>query len=234
MGRLVIAHRTCPRDAPENSLEGIGRAAALGADGVEIDVRLSSDGMPFLLHDSVLWRTAHSLRAIGGLPSSQVARVKLRRTQEHVPSLEAALGALPASLFAALDVKDPLAGDAVLSEIQNQHIESRTLVWSKHLEVVQLTARTAPELEASLLRDTRSPDAAQRFLDDAASSGARGISAYWPAITREFVDRARDRGLRVYSWCKRPTFEAAKLELLDGVVTDWPALFRASGPDTAP
>jgi glycerophosphoryl diester phosphodiesterase len=234
VGTLVIAHRTCPRDAPENSLEGIGRAATLGADGVEIDVRLSSDGAPFLLHDRFLWRTAHSVRAIGSLPTHQVVRTKLRRSSECVPSLEAALGALPAGLFAALDVKDPLAGDAVLGEIRNQRLEGRARVWSKHLEVVRLTARTAPELEASLLRDTRSPDAAQRFLDDATSAGARGISAYWPALTREFVDRARDRGLRVYSWCKRPTFDAAKLELLDGVVTDWPALVRTSGPDTAP
>jgi glycerophosphoryl diester phosphodiesterase len=228
---LVIAHRTCPRDSPENSLEGIGRAAALGADGVEIDVRLSSDGVPFLLHDRFLWRTTRSRRAIANVPSQQVLRTRLRRSDECVPSLEAALGALAPELFVAVDVKDSAAGDAVLREIRNQRPENRALVWSKHLAVVRLTTRTAPELEASLLRDTRSPEAEQRLLDDAASSGARGISAHWPAVTREFVDRARDRGLRVYSWCRRPTFEPVKLALLDGIVTDWPAAVPTRGPD---
>ena len=41
---LVIAHRACPHYAAENSLDGIARAARLGADAVEIDVRLTRDG----------------------------------------------------------------------------------------------------------------------------------------------------------------------------------------------
>lgn len=51
MRPLVIAHRTCPRDAPENSLEGIARATELGADVVEVDVRRTADGVPVLVHD---------------------------------------------------------------------------------------------------------------------------------------------------------------------------------------
>ncbi len=54
----IIAHRTCPRHATENSLEGIRKAAELGADGVEIDVQRTLDGVPILMHDKTLWRTA--------------------------------------------------------------------------------------------------------------------------------------------------------------------------------
>jgi glycerophosphoryl diester phosphodiesterase len=53
---LVIAHRTCPRDAAENSIAGIREAAKAKADVVEIDVRLTSDGHPVLMHDPSLWR----------------------------------------------------------------------------------------------------------------------------------------------------------------------------------
>ena len=53
MPPVIIAHRTSPRDAPENSLEGIRRSAELGADYVEVDVRLTRDGVPVMLHDAL-------------------------------------------------------------------------------------------------------------------------------------------------------------------------------------
>ncbi len=59
MKTLVIAHRTGPRDAPENSLAGITAAAGLGADVVELDARRSRDGVAVLLHDPMLLRVQH-------------------------------------------------------------------------------------------------------------------------------------------------------------------------------
>ena len=56
MPPVIIAHRTSPRDAPENSLAGIRRSAELEADYVEIDVRLTRDGVPVMLHDALLLR----------------------------------------------------------------------------------------------------------------------------------------------------------------------------------
>ncbi len=44
MAAVIIAHRTCPRHAPENSLAGIRKAAELGADAVEIAVQRTLDG----------------------------------------------------------------------------------------------------------------------------------------------------------------------------------------------
>ena len=54
----IIAHRACLLHAPENSLAGIRKAAELGADGVEIDLRRTLDGVPVLMHDRSPWRTA--------------------------------------------------------------------------------------------------------------------------------------------------------------------------------
>jgi glycerophosphoryl diester phosphodiesterase len=48
---LVIAHRGAWDEAPQNSLEAVGRAAALGCDGVEIDVRRTADGRLVVVHD---------------------------------------------------------------------------------------------------------------------------------------------------------------------------------------
>lgn len=227
MAPLVIAHRTCPRDASENSLDGIRLAARSGADAVEIDVRLTVDAEPVLMHDASLWRTARRARRLDRTPLADVRRLRLRGSRETVPTLAEALAALGPGQRVAIDVKDPSAADAVLSEVRNQHLEQRTLFWAQSMAAVSHAASSAPEIEASLLRDAIRAYDLQQFLDDAVAAGAGGISAHWSVIIPAFVDEARSRGLRVYAWCKTSRIDAGKVALLDGVVTDWPATARA-------
>jgi glycerophosphoryl diester phosphodiesterase len=54
---LVLAHRGSRRRAPENTLEAFALALDEGADGIELDVRGSADGVPIVLHDPTLDRT---------------------------------------------------------------------------------------------------------------------------------------------------------------------------------
>src|SRR5207247_6839861 len=54
---LTIAHRGDSLRYPENTLESIRAAFDLGADAVELDIRLSSDGVPMVFHDDTLERT---------------------------------------------------------------------------------------------------------------------------------------------------------------------------------
>jgi glycerophosphoryl diester phosphodiesterase len=223
---LVIAHRTCPRVAPENSIAGILQAGRARADAVEVDVRLTADEQPVLMHDPSLWRMTRRARRLDRTPLAEVRRLRLRGSAEGVPTFAEALGALQGNLRMAIDVKDADAADAVLSEVRNQHAEARVLFWAKSAAAVALAAQRAPEIEASLLRDAKRPDELRLFLDDAVASGARGISAHWSVIAPTFVDAARGRGLQVYAWCKTPTITTTKLALLDGLVTDWPAEAR--------
>ncbi|HEY2852865.1 MAG TPA: glycerophosphodiester phosphodiesterase family protein [Gemmatimonadaceae bacterium] len=55
--RLVIGHRGNPAHAPENTLESFAQAASLGVDALELDVRLTSDGIPVVVHDRTIART---------------------------------------------------------------------------------------------------------------------------------------------------------------------------------
>ena len=58
-GVLSIAHRGARSLAPENTLQAIRKAHAVGANMSEVDVRLTADGVPVLLHDKVLERTSN-------------------------------------------------------------------------------------------------------------------------------------------------------------------------------
>ena len=74
-GPLVFAHRGGALLAPENTLPAIDNGLALGADGLEIDVQLSADGIPVVIHDRTLDRTTDRTGPVLGLTASELAHV---------------------------------------------------------------------------------------------------------------------------------------------------------------
>jgi glycerophosphoryl diester phosphodiesterase len=226
---LIIAHRTCPFDAPENSLAGIRVAADQGADGVEVDLRLSIDGRPFLMHDNTLRRTVGPPLPVELTPSFLLRRWRLRANGEPIPTLEAAFDALAPGLLLAVDVKTPWAVRALLREVRRRGVESRVLVWCTSARAARYVVRRAPAVETAYLNDVIDPAGLRRFLDRAVAVGAGAISAHWRAIDADFVSKAHDRGLRVYSWHRGAELTVEKLGAgLDGLITDHPARARAA------
>ena len=70
---LVIAHRGASGLAPENTLAAFRLALALGADGVELDVQLSADGEPVVIHDARVNRTTDRTGAVASLTAAELA-----------------------------------------------------------------------------------------------------------------------------------------------------------------
>jgi glycerophosphoryl diester phosphodiesterase len=219
---LVIAHRTCPRDARENSLDGIAIAARLGADVVEVDARRSRDGTPVLLHDPWLLRVQHLPLLVKWLRDAQLARF-------GVPTLaDALVAARDAGVRLAIDTKDPGAAEAVLTAVRAAGATEHVLLWSQHMPAVRSYVRALPDAQVALLRDTSEPEGHDRLLADAAAIGARAVSAHQDVVTPAFIAAAAGRGLEVYCWYQRLDVQQARLRDvaavgLAGVVTDWPA-----------
>jgi glycerophosphoryl diester phosphodiesterase len=224
---LIIAHRTCPLDAPENSLEGIAVAAAQGADGVEIDLRTSLDLRPFLMHDRTMWRTTGFPLPLELTPAFVVRRQRLRGSGERVPSLSHALDALPAEMLLAVDVKTPWSVIPLLRQLRRRRLESRVLVWCSSALALRYVARRAPKVEAGYLNDVVDAEGKAAFILKARRIGAMAVSAHWQAIDADFVGAAHALGLRVYSWHQRFALDAGKLKTgLDGLITDSPKAAR--------
>ncbi|MGM0420970.1 MAG: glycerophosphodiester phosphodiesterase [Bacillota bacterium] len=60
MGPYILAHRGSSGTSPENTLASFEKAAEDGADGIELDVHLSADGVPVVIHDETLERTTNA------------------------------------------------------------------------------------------------------------------------------------------------------------------------------
>lgn len=91
LAEIPLAHRGLHGDGvPENSLAAFAAARDAGV-GVELDVRLSADGVPVVVHDRTLERVGGRSDAIADLTAADLADVRLGDTDQGVPSLAAVL-----------------------------------------------------------------------------------------------------------------------------------------------
>ncbi len=237
MPPVIIAHRTSPRDAPENSLAGIRRSAELGADYVEIDVRLTRDRVPVMLHDALLLRTTSRPWPVSWATTAGLRKARLRSSGEPVPTFAEAVAALPDGIGLAIDTKAPDAAPAVVEELRRQGRLGRSLLWAQSEQAVRWYAEHAADEapEVALLRDAMTPDAIDRFLDDAVAFGATAVSAHQDTVDLALIERAHDLGLKVHCWFQDLDTQARLATLpLDGIVTDWPVDARTRSHGGAP
>ena len=84
---VIVAHRGDSFHAPENTLEAGQLAWEAGADAWELDVQLTRDGVPIVLHDESLLRTTNVADAVRGRPAlpRRIPRLRLRFPRGQVP-----------------------------------------------------------------------------------------------------------------------------------------------------
>ena len=126
-GRLVIGHRGNAAHAPENTLESFRQAAALGVDAIELDVRLTRDGVPVVIHDPTLGRTTDRGDAVADISLAGLRRADAgaRFTPDAgatfpyrgrgltIPTLREVIDAVQ-GIPLLIEVKVPAAGAAIV------------------------------------------------------------------------------------------------------------------------
>src|SRR5262245_34742321 len=94
---LRVAHRGASARAPENTLAAFREAIRLGADAIELDVQLSADGVPMVIHDLTVDRTTNGHGSVASFASRDLRRLDAgawyssRFRGERIPTLEEAL-----------------------------------------------------------------------------------------------------------------------------------------------
>jgi hypothetical protein len=112
-GPIVIIHRGAWAFAPENTLEAYAAAMDYGADGCEIDIRRTADGVLVMLHDDGLDRMTDALGPVNQYTYAELLALDFRplygaRPGTHIPTLAAVLElARQRAMLLHLDVKEP-------------------------------------------------------------------------------------------------------------------------------
>jgi glycerophosphoryl diester phosphodiesterase len=230
--RPLIGHRGASGEYPENTLWAFDRALEEGADALELDVRLSADGVPVVIHDATLDRTTD-----GAGPVRDLSLVALRTLDagagERVPTLEEVLDRYPATPL-ILEVKAAEAGEPVARLLHSQGASGRVLVGS--FEAAALRPFGAePFVRAASRGETAWFWIASRLRQAPLRSGYRAFTVpeyhrRLHVVDSSFVTAARRRGLPVHVWTVNEVATARRLRGLgvSGVITDFPARLRAA------
>jgi glycerophosphoryl diester phosphodiesterase len=128
---LVTAHRAAHDIHPENSMAAIERAISLGVDIIEIDTRLTKDGVPVLMHDASVDRTTTGKGAVRELTFAQIHALRLKGadgkpTDQVVPTLYEALKAMKGRALVDLDLKtgdlEPIISRVIETDMLEQSL----------------------------------------------------------------------------------------------------------------
>jgi glycerophosphoryl diester phosphodiesterase len=198
----IVGHRGAAADAPENTLEGFREAARQGARAVELDAKLTSDGVVVLMHDDTLERTTDGQGAVAATPAAAIDRLDagrrfgLRWLGARVPTLDEALRLLAElDLYPNVEIK-PCPGReaetarAVVEVVRRSWPADRQapLLSSFALESLAAAQALAPELPRGLLVEGEPADWRLRAeaLDSAALHCAQeDMTPAWSSAIRE-------------------------------------------------
>ncbi|MFV0429946.1 MAG: glycerophosphodiester phosphodiesterase [Arachnia sp.] len=113
----AIAHRGAPRLARENTLPALAAALAHGADAVEIDVRLTRDERPIVIHDPTLKRLWGKDLVVAETDYETLRRA-CPATPEGIPDLWQAIEAVTPQVPLVIDVSTPRIAQVCLTEVE--------------------------------------------------------------------------------------------------------------------
>ncbi len=199
---FVWAHRGASAEAPENTLAAFTAAEAAGADGIELDVHLSRDDVPVVIHDSTVDRTSSGHGAVARLRLSELRRLDAgswfspRFAGEPVPTLEEVLHWAEGRLRLNLEIKEYAAGQAIL-KLLPLYPRARILVSSFDHKLLAALRRLYPELPLGFLLDSVFWRGAVRR---AVAAGAESLNPREDLVSRPLLAACRHHGLAVYPW----------------------------------
>ena len=223
---FVWAHRGASGRAPENTLAAFRAAEADGADGIELDVHLSRDGVPVVIHDESLERTSSGRGPVRAFRFAELRELDAgswyapQFAGAQLPSLAEIFAWAESRLRINVEIKDAAAGRAVLALLQ-AHPEVRVLVSSFDHRLLAALRRAAPRLPLGFLCESRFW---QRDLARAVAAGAESFHPRAERTGRRLVQACHRRGLRVYPWTIDDPQQAKRLLRLgvDGFFTNHP------------
>ncbi len=224
----LIAHRGASAEAPENTLAAFQRAADLGVDAFEFDVRLTADGAVVVHHDPTLDRTT-------GLTGPVLARTLAELQRDTaVPTLDEVLGAFPAMPM-LVELKEVAGQERVRDVLLRHGAQGRCLVASEYHEALAcfrdgrfLVGASRRDILHAVIRATlriRARRVDYRALSVPVRHGAI------PVATRRFIADAHALGAPVHIWTVDDPAEAARLRGLgaNGILTNDPARLAGFG-----
>jgi glycerophosphoryl diester phosphodiesterase len=221
---LVFAHRGGSALAPENTMAAFANAVKLGADGIELDVRLSRDGVAVVMHDRTLNRTTTLEGPVDG-------RTVRELSAAGVPTLDDVLRQCSSTrVIVELKVNSAAMAHAAVAAVRGADARSRVCLGSFGSVAIRAVRALDPAIATSAARNEvrwalyrswcRWPIAAAEY----GGYQVPEIAGVTRVVSKRFVDDAHRAGLCVQVWTVDRASDADRLLAwgVDALITDRP------------
>ena len=247
---LIIGHRGACARAPENTHASFELAFIWKADGIEFDVRLARDGVPVVIHDATLLRTAQIYGDVASYDSTLLTQFyagewfNLKNPDraiegfecEHVPLLSEVFEKYgDKHLYVEMKCEEPSRraelARAVVNLIREYKLGERVVIKSFEHDALVEVKKIAPDVRTAALFGRSWPRPfvpAAKIIADAEVCGADEISLHRSLLRKATVERARARGFEVVVWTVNSPFRLRRAAALGlrAVITDNPRALR--------
>ena len=217
---LIIGHRGASAVAPENTTAAFEAAAQAGADGIEFDVRLSSDGIPVVIHDETLYRTAGVRRRVADLSVDQL-------NEFDVPSLAQVFELFQLNdLILYLEMKEVEVAEECCRLIEQYRFKDRVI-----FECFEHSAlKTVKNIDSTFKIAPLFQPPASFIIKRALALGADEIALHHRLTNRRLVKKAHEAGLKVATWTvDDPSWvKHAQQTAIHALITNDPAAMLAA------
>jgi glycerophosphoryl diester phosphodiesterase len=232
---LVIGHRGASADAPENTIAAFELALEQGADGLELDVHLSADEQPVVIHDFTLERTTDGAGPVSGHRVRELKRLDAggwrapRFRGQRVQTLQEVLERFRDRARFWIELKGgselyPGIEERVVSMVEIYDVVERALVQSFDHAAIARVRTLNREIQVGALV-ARAPLDPGLLRPEAVGAICPGVEV----LTEGLLGEIRGAGLGCYVWTVN---EPAQMDRLvewgvTGIITDRPGLLRA-------
>ncbi|GAX89052.1 hypothetical protein EFBL_0666 [Effusibacillus lacus] len=230
---LIFGHRGSAGTHPENTMISFEEAARAGADGIELDIQLSKDGVPVVIHDEKLDRTTNGTGWVKDRTFYELKQLdagawfsdKFKGTR--IPSLEEVLvWAQGNSLLINLELKTgiilyPQIEEKVIRLVEQYGLTGRVIISSfNHYSLVE-TRRIHRTIKTAILFS----DGLYEPWKYAKTVEADGLHCHWPiAAYPVILDGAKQAGMpiRAYTVNDEARMREFMTNGVSAIFTDWP------------
>jgi glycerophosphoryl diester phosphodiesterase len=217
----IVGHRGARALAPENTLRAV-RAGLACADCIEVDVRLTRDQVPVILHDATLERTTNGTGAVRDHTFDEIRRLDAG-AGERVPTLAEVLAVVGDRAVLLVELKEQ-EGIGIVADVLGAAQAQRVILVSFLSGALAQAQRLLPATPRGLIYSRKEYDP----IKDARSVGAHLILARFDQADESVIRRAHDHGLRVVLWTLNAAPEIRKAVSMgaDAVASDDPCMAR--------
>lgn len=232
-----IAHRGASGSAPELTRAAFDRALAIGVDMIEVDVQLTSDDHPIILHDDTLDRTTSGAGPVRAQRWADIRKLDAgswfapefadQRVLDLAELLDLAVGRVRMNLEIKAPAEDwNVLIPRLLAEVRNARMDESAIISCFDVDALRLVRAHDPEIAVGVLWYLPEWDEAFALVDELR---AHAIHPYLGTTQAESLARAEERGIATYVWTVNEVDDMR--HVIDsgaaGVMSDHPERFAA-------